>query len=48
MWYKAETNGSKMIKFGAYYLKMGAMCRLYTETKAKENKENILIDIMDI
>ena len=47
-WYKAETNGLKMIKFGANCLKMVAMCRSCCDQdikkkNKKKNKENVLI-----
>ena len=32
MWYKAETNGSKMIKFGANHPRIGAMCHLLCDS----------------
>ena len=37
--YKAETNGSKMIKFGENHPKMGAMCRLYCDQAKRSDKE---------
>ena len=35
MWYKAETNGSKIIKFGPNHPKMGTMCLIFVNAKRK-------------